>query len=84
MSTPAITTVVKMLETLPESMQERVADHLREYIADLEDERQWDEQFRKTQPQLLEAARRARQEVKEGKVQPLGLDELRKQLRHCG
>lgn len=33
MSSPAITTIVKMLEPLPNDLQERVVEHLREYIA---------------------------------------------------
>lgn len=38
MSSAAITTIVKMLESLSDDLQERVAEHIREYIADLEDE----------------------------------------------
>ena len=37
MASPAITTVVTMMELLSVDLQERVADHLREYIADLQD-----------------------------------------------
>jgi hypothetical protein len=40
MSAETITTVVKMLESLPDDLQDRVAEHLREYIADLEDKLQ--------------------------------------------
>ncbi|WP_089721187.1 hypothetical protein [Candidatus Entotheonella palauensis] len=61
MASPAITTVIKMMESLPEAMQDRVAEHLREYLADLQDEQQWDALVSKTQPQLIEAARRAKQ-----------------------
>lgn len=39
MSSPAITTIVKMVESLPDELQEQVAEHIREYIADLEEER---------------------------------------------
>jgi len=42
MSSPAITTVVKMLESLPEAMQDHVVEHLYDYLADLQDELQWD------------------------------------------
>ena len=35
MSSTTITTVVKMLETLPDHAQDRVVEHLREYIDDL-------------------------------------------------
>jgi hypothetical protein len=42
MSSKAIATVQKMLESLPEEAQERVVEHLREYILDLQDELEWD------------------------------------------
>ncbi|MFN8497844.1 MAG: hypothetical protein U0641_08315 [Anaerolineae bacterium] len=63
MSSEAIATVVKMMELLPEAEQEQVVEHLREYIADLEDELRWDARFRDTQAQLAEAAHRAKKEI---------------------
>jgi len=42
MSSEAIATVIKMIESLPETAQERVVDHLREYITELQDELEWD------------------------------------------
>jgi hypothetical protein len=49
MSSKAIATVQKMLESLPEEAQERVVEHLREYILDLQDELEWDALFARTQ-----------------------------------
>jgi hypothetical protein len=63
MSSAAIVTVVKMMESLPENAQDQVVEHLREYLEDMQDEMQWDALFKKTQPQLVAAARRARQEI---------------------
>ena len=76
MPSTAVVTVVKMLESLPEPVQDRIADHLREYIADLRDELRWDDHFQRTQPQLAAAARRAREEIAAGKAKPLNLDDL--------
>jgi translation initiation factor 2B subunit (eIF-2B alpha/beta/delta family) len=76
MINPAITTAVKMLEALPEKAQNQVVEHMREYIATLRDEQQWDAQFQYTQTQLLKAARQARQQIAEGKAQPLDIDQL--------
>jgi hypothetical protein len=76
MASPAITTVVTMMEFLPADLQEQVADHLREYIADLQDEQQWDASFNKTQDSLIVAARKARQEIAEGKAEPLDYEQL--------
>jgi ATP-dependent protease HslVU (ClpYQ) peptidase subunit len=76
MSATVMATVVKMLESLPDSVQERVADHLREYIEDLREEWQWDTTFKKTQSQLITAARRAKQEIAAGQAKPLDYDQL--------
>ena len=46
-SSPQISTLVKIMESLPASLQERVTDHLREYINDLQDEIKWDNSFAK-------------------------------------
>ena len=76
MSSTAIATVTKMMESLPEPVQDQVVDHLREYLEDLRDELQWDSLFEKTQPQLVAAARRAKQEIAEGKAKPMNFDQL--------
>lgn len=76
MSSTAIATVIKMMESLPEDAQNRVAEHLREYILDLEDELKWDETFAKTQSKLSAAAKRARQQIAEGLAEPMDYDKL--------
>lgn len=76
MSSPAITTVITMMEFLPTELQEQVAEHLRKYIADLQDEQQWDASFNRTQDSLVAAAKRARQEIAKGKAAPLDYEKL--------
>lgn len=76
MTSNAITTMTRMMETLPEALQNQIVEHLREYIADLEDELRWEASFNRTQEQLIEAARRAKQEIAEGKSEPMDLDRL--------
>ncbi len=61
MSSTAIATVIKMMESLPKPVQDQVVEHFRDHLDDWQDEARWDEQFKKTQPQLVAAARRARQ-----------------------
>ncbi|HWP48584.1 MAG TPA: hypothetical protein VNM22_15585 [Candidatus Limnocylindrales bacterium] len=75
-STAAIRTVTKMLESLPEAVQEQVVEHLREYLADLQDELEWDRLFERTQPQLVAVARRAKQEIAQGHAQPMDYERL--------
>ena len=76
MSSTAIATVIKMMESLPEPVQDQVVDHLREYLEDLQDELQWDSLFKETQQQLVAAARRAKQEIAEGHAKPMDYDQL--------
>ena len=45
MSAEAITTVVKMMETLPDEAQSQVVERVKNYIANLQDELRWDEHF---------------------------------------
>lgn len=76
MSSAAITTIVKMVESLPDDLQERVSEHIREYIADLEDEAKWESSFQRTRPNLVAAARQAKLEIAEGKSVPMDYDRL--------
>ena len=76
MLSTAIATVTKMMESLPEVAQDQVVEHLREYLEDLQDELQWDALFKKTQPQLVAAARRAKQEIARGLAKPMDYDQL--------
>jgi hypothetical protein len=76
MSSAAITTIIKMVESLPDDLQERVSEHIREYIADLEDEAKWESSFQKSHTKLVAAARKAKQEITEGKSVPMDYDRL--------
>ncbi|MEO8894023.1 MAG: hypothetical protein ABI417_21260 [Coleofasciculaceae cyanobacterium] len=76
MSSPAITTIVKMVESLPDDLQEKVVEHIRDYIADLEDEKRWDTSLKQTQVNLVAAARIAKQEISEGQSMPMDYEQL--------
>ncbi|MCC5659378.1 hypothetical protein LC608_20840 [Nostoc sp. XA010] len=76
MSSAAITTVIKMMESLPIEVQDRIAEHLREYIDDLQDEIRWNQSFQKTQSKLIAAAKEAKQEIAEGQATAMNYDEL--------
>lgn len=71
MASSAIVTVRKMMEQLPEATQNQLVEHLREYVADLQDERRWDTLYENTQPQLAAVARRAKREKAAGQATPL-------------
>ena len=76
MASEATMTIIKMIETLPEKTQDRVVEHLREYLNDLRDEALWDESFSRTQANLVSAAQRVRKEIAEGKATPLDIEKL--------
>jgi len=76
MVTPAVNTIMKMIEQLPESEQNRVVEHLREYLAKLDDEEKWNATFSKSQKKLVYAAREARKQVAEGKAGPMDFKKL--------
>lgn len=76
MASNAIITITQMMESLPEALQNQIVEHLREYITELQDELRWEASFNNTQEQLIMAARRAKQEIAEGKAEPMDLDRL--------
>ncbi|MDJ1173559.1 hypothetical protein PJF56_12550 [Roseofilum sp. BLCC_M91] len=72
----AIKDLVEMVEPLPDEIQQQIVAHVREYIADLQDEKQWDESFRRTQSALVAAARQAKQERAAGKATKMDYEQL--------
>jgi hypothetical protein len=76
MYSPAVTTIVKMLESLPDALQEQVAEYIRIYIAELDDAKRWDTSFKKTQPNLIAAALKAKQEIAAGQSVPMDYEQL--------
>lgn len=76
MSTATIETVTKMLESLPETMQTRAVEYLREYLEEISDDMRWDESFERTSDKLADAARIAREQLNAGKTEPFDLERL--------
>jgi phosphoglycerate-specific signal transduction histidine kinase len=76
MSSPAITTIVEMVESLPDELQEQVVEHVRAYLAEVEDEKRWDTSFKRTQDNLVAAARKAKAEIAAGIATPMDYEQL--------
>lgn len=76
MASATITTIIKMIETLPEAAQNKVAERLQEYISEIQSEVRWESLFKKTENQLVAAARRAKQEIAQGLATPMDYDQL--------
>lgn len=76
MSSPAITTVVKMMESLPETTQDQVVSRLRRYLIEVQSEARWDELFMRTQTKLVAVARQAKKEIAAGRAKPMDYSQL--------
>ena len=76
MTSPTVVTISKMIDTLPEYAQDQAVAHLRDFIADMQGEIQWDDMFQQTEKQLITAARRAKQEIAAGQAKPMDYDQL--------
>ncbi len=76
MSSEKIVTVTKMMESLPDSLQEQVVDHLIDYIETLQEEMKWKSLVNKTQNKLISMAKQAKQEIAEGKATPMDYNQL--------
>jgi hypothetical protein len=76
MSSPAITTVVKIMESLPIEVQDGIVEHLKEYIDEIQDESRWSKSFQRTQSSLIATAKKAKQEIAQGKATMMNYDQL--------
>lgn len=76
MTSKAITTIIKMMESMPENAQYQVVEHLRDYLESMRDEMHWDSLLKRTEPQLIAAARRARNEIAKGRAKPMDFKKL--------
>lgn len=74
--TTAMAKIIKMIESLPEKLQEDVMEHLRNYIEEIKDESKWNDSFGKSHNKLTAAAKKARKEVQDGKSEPMNLKKL--------
>lgn len=76
MSSSTIQDLVNLVESLPDEIQSQVILHLQEYIADLQDEQQWDKAFQRNQSGLVNIARQAKQQRVNGQATTLDYNQL--------
>jgi hypothetical protein len=76
MSSPTVTTIVKMVESLPNELQEQVLERVRVYLAELDEEKRWDTSFKQTKNNLVAAARKAKAEIATGISTPMDYEQL--------
>lgn len=69
-------TAVKMIESLPAKVQERVVEELRNLVEEARDEERWHDLFERRKTGLVAAARKARKEIAAGKASDMDYDKL--------
>ncbi|MDE0636088.1 MAG: hypothetical protein OXI43_09615 [Candidatus Poribacteria bacterium] len=71
-------TEIEMFKSQIEKLQRHIemCESQIEQLEELQDEFYWEKTFKDTQDQLTAAARRAKQEIAEGKAEPMDLDRL--------
>ena len=72
----ATETATKMIESLPESVQDRVVEELRILVEDVREEAKWDALIESKKGGLVAAARKARKEIAAGKATNMDFDKL--------
>ncbi|MBP8950601.1 MAG: hypothetical protein KBG73_17280 [Candidatus Promineofilum sp.] len=65
-----------MMERLPEATQKRVVEHLRDYLAEIDEDAEWDALFASTEPALVAEAQRVRAQIEQGQDEPMDYDRL--------
>lgn len=76
MSSAAIATIVKMVESLPDELQEQVVERVRAYVAEIEEEKRWNESFKRTKSNLVATAQKAKEEIAAGLSAPMDYEQL--------
>ena len=61
---------VATMRALPESTQQ-MAEHISNYIAELQDDLKWDESFKRTEISLIQQAKLAKKQIADGKLSRL-------------
>jgi hypothetical protein len=72
----ATETVVKMIESLPGKVQERVVEELRALVEEARDDERWDGLFERKKSRLVAAGRKARKEISAGKASDMNYNKL--------
>ena len=65
-----------MIESLPESVQDRVVEGLRILVENVREEAKWDALIESKKGRLVAAARKARKEIAAGKATDMDFDKL--------
>ncbi len=71
--TKLLETAITKVHSLSPDKQDFIASVI---LEELEDDLEWDQAFKESQPQLAKLAEKVRGDIKAGKVKKMGFDEL--------
>ena len=69
-------TILRMVQSLPESIQVTVLEELKKIVAEKIDEAKWNMQFEQKQDQLIAAAKKVKEQIAAGKVEEMDYEKL--------
>ncbi len=69
-------TIIKMIESLPFNIQERILRDVQAIVADAFDEFEWQGEFEKKEEKLIAVAKRVKKQVAAGKAKPMDYSRL--------
>ncbi len=69
-------TIIKMIESLPFNIQERILKDVQAIVADAIDESEWETKFEQKEEKLIAVAKRVKRQVAAGKVKPMDFPKL--------
>lgn len=69
-------TIIKMIESLPFNIQERILKDLQAIVADAIDESDWQSKFEEKEERLIATAKRVKKQVAAGKAKPMDYSKL--------
>jgi len=69
-------TIIKMIESLPFNIQERILRDVQAIVAEAFDESEWQSKFEKKEEKLIAVAKRVKKQVAAGKAKPMDYSRL--------
>jgi hypothetical protein len=76
MASAAVETLIKMVESVPEPVQEKLVERVRELLHEMREDLKWEEVFARSQNKLADEAREVRKQIRSGLAEPMDLEKL--------
>ncbi|HOF02159.1 MAG TPA: hypothetical protein PK385_11660 [Spirochaetota bacterium] len=74
MKTNSINTVVKIMEQLPDDIQENIENKIRKIASKINDEKKWQDSYKNDN--LIKFAKKVKDDIKKGKIEKMDFSKL--------